>query len=125
MRYQFFNDKFFSRLLVLIFVSVLIWTLFVVLQKSVEANTNIAFNENDHVGKFVEMGGRKWIVMDVINGKPYLMMDSIYKKRPWNSSGESHDASEIFQFLQDEFNNIITVAEDQDLIAETEWEMNC
>src|SRR5690554_6687807 len=70
--------------------------------KLVEANAGTQFNANDHQGEFVAMGGRTWVIMDVIDGKPYLMMDSIYAKRPWNSSGDSSDASEIFQFLEDE-----------------------
>ena len=129
MRYQLLVNKQIKRWLMAMLTGALLLTLFIVLmffvmpEKSVKANAGTQFNANDHQGKFVAMGGRTWVIMDVIDGKPYLMMDSIYAKRPWNSSGDSSDASEIFQFLEDEFNNIITVAEDRDMIADTEWEI--
>lgn len=103
-------------------VCVLVFPSFVGIEKSVNANDGTQFKKED-AGKFVAMGGRTWIVLDVMDGKPYLMMDEVYANRQWNSSGDSSNASEIFGFLESEFNKIITVAEDRNLIAETEWQI--
>ncbi|WP_368653046.1 S-layer homology domain-containing protein [Ornithinibacillus sp. 4-3] len=118
MKVTFFDGKLAAMLL-----CVLALTLFAVPVESVKASMNIEFNASDHVRKYVEMGGRKWIVVDVVDGKPYLMMDSIYKKRQWHTFNDNRNANQIFGFLNDEFDQIITAEEDRDLIAETEWQI--
>ena len=119
MKVTFFDGKLAAMLL-----CVLALTLFAVPVESVKASMNMEFNASDHVRKYVEMGGRKWIVVDVVDGKPYLMMDSIYKKRQWHTFNDNRNANQIFGFLNDEFDQIITAEEDRDLIAETEWQIH-
>ena len=75
-----FIGKLVERWIMSMLIFVLALMLFVVPEGLVEANTDTAFNADDHGGKFVELGGRKWIVVDVVDGKPYLLMDPFIPK---------------------------------------------
>lgn len=123
MKVTIFDGRLAVRRIMAMLLSVLALTLFAVPGESAKAGMNMAFNASEHVRKYVEMGGRKWIVADVVDGKPYLMMDSIYKSTQWHMLNNNSNAKSIFSYLNNEFDQIISVAEDRDWIAETEWQI--
>jgi len=73
-------------------------------------------------GDTIIFGGREWHVMNPSTG--YLLMKDIYTTHAWHVNNISWDISQIINYLESQFNNIITNEEDRLLVQTKDWDYN-
>jgi alpha-tubulin suppressor-like RCC1 family protein len=76
-------------------------------------------------GSYISLGGRVWTVVNKSEG--YVVMTDIYDRSLWNrwaivsSDNNNLDGSLIFNYLRENFENIIINSRHRNLIENTDW----
>lgn len=124
-QHQSYDRIFFIKWIKMLLVCILAFVYYTGHEKEALASASIEFEASEHRGKYVSLGGSNWIVLDVIDGKAFLITQHMINRKPWNKSGDNSNISELFDYLRDpiRLSDLFFIPEDQDLVEETEWEI--